>query len=153
MPAYTCAVLLQCISQLVPSALLGTVQQKPSFIIFRPHMQAVHDIWLRSPRAPSDFHIENKALPWFDLPCARGAIFNSSCPYQYPPYPGMGKDLALDHRWGLPGSQMRRGLHQRDSLHHPIMSSIECCFPQSHPPLWGFSQMGWRMAPHGLSIL
>lgn len=151
-------------TEILPKKLFWTVQQKKnSFIIFRPQLQAVHDVWLPSPRAPSDFHIEKKTLPWFGLPRARGAVFSSSCPCQCPPCPGMGKDLALDHPWGLPGSQVegfylirriqiRRRLHQRESLHHPIMGSVKLCFSQSYPTTMGslpFPRWGEGWLPMG----
>lgn len=147
-----------CISQLVPSALKYSLRScseqynKKSDLFSLDHkckQYMMYDYLL--PELHLIFIL--KTLPWFDLPCARGAVFNSSCPWQCPPCPGMGKDLALDHPWGLPGSQIRRGLNQ--SLHHPIMGSVKCCFSQSHPTTMGslaFSQMGWRSVPHGFSI-
>lgn len=119
-------------------------------------MQAVHGIWLSSPRAPPGFHIENKVLSWFDLPCARGAVFSSSCPCQCPSYPGIGKKLALAHPFGLAGSQMRRGFHQQNPCTSPsgapprAVSKSHSC--QSHSSLrgpWPLPRWGGGRLPMG----
>lgn len=143
-PCHAIAAASHC-TETLSKKLLWTAQQKNRFIIFTN----ASSTWcmIPSPRAPSDFHIEKKALPWFDLPRARGAVFYSSCPSQRPPCPGMGKDLALESYLGL----KLEGGFIRESP-YTIMSSVKCCFSQSHPPLcgpWPFPRWSEGWLPMG----
>lgn len=138
-------------TEILSKKLFWTAQQRNSFIVFRPQMQAVPSVWLTSTRSPPCFLIENKVFPWSDLSCARGTVFCSSSPCQRPSYSGVGKELALEHPLGLASwVPNEKGASPRRVLHQPSRSTTTGSIKQllSSKPLISlrstvFSQTRW----------